>query len=91
MSELIRASTEPLKKHEFMALYLLHHNGTDCVGTIDNEAKLAAAIVFECLRLGEFVSSTPSDDGPVYSLTKKGQTAIFTFIIENRHEIENLS
>lgn len=67
-----------LKRVEIMALTLLRANGYDQVGVIDDENKLAAALVYENLEEKGFVMSILKQDGkgPMYYITAKGQRAL---------------
>ena len=64
---------EPLQAHEMQALEFLAKAGHDCVGLIDTEEKLAAALVYHDLKQRGYILSTMSDDGPVYWLSNAGK------------------
>jgi len=62
-----------LKPYEQLAVDFLARNGTDCVGVIDDEEKLAAAWVYVNLHTRGYLIATIGDTGPVYRLTSKGR------------------
>lgn len=59
-----------------MGLEFLMKHGSDCVGVIDTEEKLAGALVWENLRKRGFVFSLRGPSGPTYYLTEAGRRAI---------------
>lgn len=61
--------------HEVMALQFLSR-GPDCIGVVDTEEKLAAAMVFIELQKRGLVIGDPSDDGPVWSILSAGRAAL---------------
>ena len=65
-----------LKKHERQALEFLNKQGSDQIGVIDNEDKLAAAMVFEDLKIQGYVYSLKTLGGPTYYLTEKGKKVL---------------
>lgn len=60
-------------ENDRLALEFISSRGTDCVGKIDNEDKLAAAMIYLDLKKRGLLSSVPSDDGPVFSITQAGK------------------
>lgn len=66
---------ESITETERMALAFLA-KGPDCIGVIDTDEKLAAALVFETLRRRGLVVSTITDDGPEYRITRDGLAAL---------------
>lgn len=58
------------------ALNFIANRGSDCVGVIDSEPKLAAALLYARLREEGLLASTITDDGPEYSLTDAGRAAL---------------
>ncbi len=70
------AGSEGRKAVDRMALDFLDRVGSDCIGVIDTDAKLAAAIVFLDLNKRGLVIASLSDDGPVYRLTSSGRAAL---------------
>jgi DNA-binding transcriptional regulator PaaX len=60
----------------FDALNFIANRGSDCVGVIDSETKLAAAVLFARLKDEGLLASTPTPDGPEYSLTDAGRAAL---------------
>lgn len=65
--------SEPLRNHEIQALEFLAKTGSDCVGVIDSEEKLAAILVYIDLRERGYILSTMSEDGPIYFLSNAGK------------------
>jgi len=65
-----------IKPHEMEALQFLAARGSDCIGVIDNEEKLAAALVFHEMKQKGLVLATISNDGPVYRLSNAGKKAL---------------
>ena len=64
-----------LLPHEIQALRFLE-KGPDCIGLIDDESKLAAALMFVDLKRRGLVTSVVSDDGPIWSLSDAGIAAL---------------
>ena len=64
-----------LTSSERMALVLLSHT-TDCIGTIDDENKLAVALVYSMLGDRGLCRFEPSDHGPVWEITPAGRAAL---------------
>lgn len=58
------------------ALSFIASRGSDCVGVIDSEPKLAAALLYALLREEGLLASTITDEGPEYSLTDAGRAAL---------------
>lgn len=69
------AETEPMP-HEFMALRVIAADPGHCVGVIDGDDKLAAAIVFEGLKNRGWLVSNIRSDGPHYYITTAGRAAL---------------
>ncbi|HEY1034998.1 MAG TPA: hypothetical protein VGE09_08455 [Pseudoxanthomonas sp.] len=59
-----------------MALEFIDKHGSDCVGVIDSEEKVAAALFYVRLHRDGLLSATPTADGPEYRLTAAGQAAL---------------
>jgi len=62
--------------HELDALRFLRDHGPDCIGEIDTEEKLAAAVVFCNLKTAGLVDSELTPDGPAFRLTPAGRSAL---------------
>lgn len=58
------------------ALSFIHQRGSDCVGEIDSEEKLAAAMLYAMLCNEGLLARAATDDGPEYSLTEAGRAAL---------------
>jgi hypothetical protein len=65
-----------LKPHEVQALEFMELVGSDCIGVIDSEEKLAAAFVFATLANRNLMSVVMTNDGPLYSMTNAGMRAL---------------
>lgn len=66
---------QPLNEVDRQGLQLLSH-GPHCIGLIDDEAKLAAAVVLHGLQRRGYAMSAITPEGPRYHLTPKGQAAL---------------
>lgn len=64
---------ESLMEHERQALEYLSSVGSDCVGVIDSEEKLSAALVYHDLRERGYLIASMTESGPVYWLSNKGK------------------
>jgi hypothetical protein len=64
-----------MTKSERQALEFLSL-GPDCVGLIDTEEKLAAAILFCNLQQMGYAISEVGPDGPIHRITPKGRAAL---------------
>jgi hypothetical protein len=64
-----------LKPHEIMALEFLSR-GPDCVGIIDSEEKMAAALIFIDLEKRGLVSNDRIDGERWTSITPTGRAAL---------------
>lgn len=69
-----RCAEGPLTDAEVMALDYLGKAG--CIGTVDAEEKLCAALVFIALQDRGLVQSVIGVDGPIFSLTDAGHRVL---------------
>lgn len=58
------------------ALNFINRAGCDCVGVIETESQLAAALIYEDLRKEGLLTATQTTVGPLYSLTPAGLAAL---------------
>jgi len=65
-----------LEQARHMALTFIDKRGSDCIGVIDSEEKLAAAMIYEGLKRDGLLLAAIGDEGPVYRVTPKGRAAI---------------
>lgn len=62
-----------LERIDEMALVYLLHNEPHCIGALDSEPKMAAAMAMvELVKKGRALG-TMTDDGPSYHLTPRGR------------------
>ena len=66
-----------LKPHELQALTFLAQ-GPDCIGTIDSEEKMAAALVFLDLERAGFVSKSGAGEDMTFTLSAAGVEAVIS-------------
>lgn len=66
-----------LSETDLMALRFLASNGPDCVGIIDDEDKLAAALLYCDLEKRRLITvQFKTADGPVWAITAAGRAAL---------------
>lgn len=65
-----------LKPHEIMALEFMVKHGPDCIGIIDADEKMAAAIVFDQMRRDGLLIAEIGPLGPIYRITPAGRAAL---------------
>lgn len=65
-----------LTEARHMALGFVSRNGSDCVGVIDSEEKMAAALLYDQLRRDGLLVAELSDDGPVFRITPACRKAL---------------
>jgi len=62
-----------LTRLDEMALVYLLRNEPHCIGVLDSEPKMAAALAFEELKKKGRAIAEITDDGPSYRLTPRGR------------------
>lgn len=65
-----------MQNHDRMALEFLQRVGSDTIGVIDNEEKMAAALIFVDLRKRGLVVASIGENGPTYRLSNAGRAAL---------------
>jgi hypothetical protein len=72
-------SETELPEHEAMALWCLAQK-PDCIGLIDTEEKMAAALTYVALVEKALAIATIGADGPTYQITPKGVSVIHKLV-----------
>lgn len=59
-----------------IALRFLERGGPHCIGVIDDENKLAAALLFDELNRAGLTGAVIGEQGPIYRISLKGRDAL---------------